>query len=67
MRSAFRRGIELLSEQGSDSSRSQEQNAKNVEFASENIEGVCGRVPRNVTQLKPVIDKLIRKVVMIAI
>lgn len=67
MRSAFRRGIELLSEQGSDSSRSQEQNAKNVEFASENIEGVCGGVPRNVTQLKPVIDKLIRKVVMIAI
>ena len=67
MRSTFRRGIELLSEQESDTSQSQEQTAKNVESASENIEGVCGGVPRNVTQLKPVINELMRKMVMIAI
>ena len=68
MRSAFKRGIELLSEPESNSVQSQ---GKPVEgsskSASENMEGIVG-VPKNVTQLKPVFNELIRKMmIMIAI
>jgi hypothetical protein len=67
MHSAFRRGVELLSEPESDSSQSQEQTVENPrESASERMEG-SGGVPKNVTRLKPVLDKLLRKVIMIAI
>jgi len=67
MRSAFSRGVELLSEQGSDSSQSQEPTVENPsKFAFVNMEGIC-RVPKNVTQLKPVMDKLMHKVIMITI
>jgi hypothetical protein len=62
MRSAFWRGIEVLSVPESDSVESQtqmvEESGKSV---SERMEG-AGKVPKNVTQLKPVIDQLIRKV-----
>jgi hypothetical protein len=68
MRSAFKRGIELLSEPESNSVQSR---GKPVEgsskSASENMEGIVG-VPKNVTQLKPVFNELMRKVmIMIAI
>ena len=67
MHSAFSRGVELLSEQELDSAQSQEPTVENPsEFASVNMEGIC-RVPKNVTQLKPVMDKLMCKVIMIAI
>ena len=67
MRSAFCRGVELLSASGSDCVQSQgttvESSPKSV---SEHMEGISG-VPKNVTQLKPVIDQLMRKVMMITI
>jgi hypothetical protein len=69
MCSAFKRGIELLSEQESDSVQSQ-RNSGDGESSTlpvpEHIEGVV-RVPKNVTQLKPLIQKLMRKVIVIAI
>ena len=67
MRSAFKRGVELLSESESDTVQSQ---GKTVEVpgksAAEHTEGI-GRAPKNLTQLKPVINELMRKVNMIAI
>ena len=67
MRSAFRRGVELLSKPESDSAQSQEQTVENPrDSASESMEG-RGGVPKNVTRLKPVLGKLLRKVIMIAI
>jgi hypothetical protein len=65
MRSAFRKGVDLLSEPESDSVQSQGKNIKR-ESTSKRMEGIS-RVPKNVTQLKPVINKLMRKVVLIAI
>jgi hypothetical protein len=63
MRSAFARGIELLSEPESSSAQSQEQTVESPsKSASEHMEGISG-VPKNVTQLKPVINELMRKVV----
>jgi hypothetical protein len=65
MRSAFKKGVELLSEPESDSVRSQGQSLGNLrECASEDLEGIG--VPKNATQLKPVINKLMDKVIMIA-
>jgi hypothetical protein len=67
MRSAFKRGVELLSGPKSDSVGSQGKAVQNPsESASEHMEGIGG-VPKNVAQIKPVIDKLMRKVIMIAI
>jgi hypothetical protein len=67
MRSAFRRGVELLSEPESDPVRGQEQTVESPRRSvSEHLEGVSG-VPKNVTELKPIIDKLIDKVIMIHI
>ena len=69
MRSAFWRGVELLHESKSSSDQSQEQLSAvetPSESTSEHTEGICG-VPKNVAQLKPVIDKLICKVIMTAI
>jgi hypothetical protein len=64
MRSAFRRGVEILSEPESESVRRQGGIAEN---SSKSASECTGWVPKNVTQLKPVIDELIRKVIMIAI
>lgn len=67
MRSAFVRGVELLSVQESNSVQSQGKTVESSsEYTSEHMEGISG-VPKNVTQLQPVIDKLICKVTMIAI
>jgi hypothetical protein len=67
MRSAFWKGIEFLSVPESGTAQSQEQTIENPgKSACEHIEGMSG-VPKNVTQLKPVIDKLMRKVITIAI
>jgi hypothetical protein len=67
MRSAFKRGIELLSEPESDSAQSQGKTMESAsKYASECLEGVGG-VPKNVTQLKPAIDKLMSKAIMITI
>ena len=64
MRSAFKVGIELLSKVESDSVQSQ---GKSVESSgmstSECIEGIAW-IPRNVTRLKPIINELMRKVIM---
>ena len=67
MRSAFLRGVELLSVPESNTVQSQGRTIENSgKYLSEQIEGISG-VPKNVTQLQPVIDKLMRKVIMIAI
>ena len=69
MRSALRKGVELLSKPESDSVvvKIQGKTVGNPsKSASEHVEGV-GWVPKNVTQLKPVIDELVRKVIMIEI
>jgi hypothetical protein len=67
MRSAFWRGVELLREPESDSVEGQGQTVEDPgRSTSECIEGVSG-VPKNVTQLKPVIDELLDKVIMAAI
>ena len=68
MRSAFWKGAELLSGPKSSSVQSREQpfTVENPPSTSEHMESMLG-VPKNVTQLKPVIDKLIRKVIMAAI
>ena len=69
MRSAFWRGVELLSEPKSTSVQSREQPfmvESPPEPTSEHTESICG-VPKNVAQLKPVIDKLIHKAIMTAI
>jgi hypothetical protein len=67
VQSAFRRGVELLSEPESDSVQSQGQTVEGHSKSTfEHIEGI-GKVPKNAPQLKPVIDKLMRKVIIIAI
>jgi hypothetical protein len=67
MRSAFRRGAELLSEPESGSVQSQGQTVETSgKSAAEHIEGIGG-VPKNAAQLKPVINELMRKVIMIAL
>jgi len=69
MRSALWRGIELLNASGSDSVQSQRQTIENPasgKSASEHMEAIVG-VPKTVTRLKPVINELMRKVIMIAI
>jgi hypothetical protein len=67
MRSAFRRGVDLLSETETDSIRSQGQTIEiHSKSTLEHMEGIGG-VPENVTQLKPVINKLMSKVITIAI
>ncbi len=67
MRSAFWKGIEFLSIPELGTAQSQEQTVENPsKSACEHMEGMS-RVPKNVTQLKPVIDKLMHKVITIAI
>jgi hypothetical protein len=63
MSSAVTRGVKLLSElEESDNVQRQGEIAENSsKSTSEYTEGI-GWVPKNVTQLKPVIDKLMRKV-----
>lgn len=64
MCSAFSRGVELLSEPESDPVRCQGKTAKgHGKPTSEHTEDI-GRVPKNVIQLKPIIDKLMRKVII---
>ena len=71
MHSAFRKGVELLSkrckpESESDTLQSQGQHSGSLrECASEDLEGIG--VPKYATQLKPVIKKLMRKVIIIVI
>jgi hypothetical protein len=62
MRSAFRRGLELLSEPESDPVQGQSSGSIR-ESSPEDLEGIG--VPKNVTQLEPVISKLMRKVIII--
>ena len=69
MRGAFWKGVELLGEPKSGSAQSREQpfTAETPpESTSEHTEGICG-VPKNVAQLKPAIDELIRKVILTVI
>jgi hypothetical protein len=67
MCSAFRRGVELLNKPESDTVQSQGQTVEGYsKSTSEHMEDI-GRVPKNAAQLEPVIDKLMRKVIMIAI
>lgn len=67
MRSAFKRGVELLSEPEPDPVHSQGRTVEShSKSASGNIEG-SGGVPKNVTQLKPVFNKLMQKVILPAI
>lgn len=66
MGSAFKRGVELLSERESDSVQHQRQAADGLGGSSssfEHMEGISG-VPKNATQLKPIINELLRKVIM---
>jgi hypothetical protein len=66
MQSAFWRGIERLRAPDSDSVQCQGETAENSgKSTSEHMEGIRG-VPKNVTQLKPVIDQLMQKVIMTA-
>jgi hypothetical protein len=65
MQSAFWRGIERLGAPESDSVQSQGQTAvadNSGKSTSEHLEGISG-VPKNVAQLQPVIDQLMRKVI----
>lgn len=64
MHAAFRRGIELLSEPESNSVQGQSSGILR-EYSSEDVEGIG--VPKNVTQLKPVISELMRKVIIFPI
>jgi hypothetical protein len=69
MRFAFKRGIKLLTEPGSDSVQSQKNPVDGESSsipASGHTEGIV-KVPKNVTQLKPAINKLMCKVIMIAV
>ena len=67
MCSAFRRGVKLLSETKSDSVQSQGQTVESPSKSTlEPMEGIGG-VPKNVTQLEPVMDKLMSKVITISI
>ena len=64
MNSAFRRGIELLSTPESGAAESQ---GKTVESPGSSASGhmeSMGVVPKNVAHLAPVIDKLLRKVII---
>ena len=66
MHSAFRRGVELLSAQESNSVKSQGKTAGSLGSASEHVGG-NSRVPKDAAQLEPVINELMQKVSMIAI
>jgi len=67
MHPAFKRGVELLSEPESDSIQSQGQTIENLSKSGfEDLEGISG-VPKIVTQLKPVLNKLMCIVIMITI
>lgn len=67
MRFAFRRGVELLNELESDTVQSQGQTIEGCSKSTSEHMGGIGRIPKNAAQLEPVIDKLMRKVIMIAI
>jgi hypothetical protein len=67
MHSAFRRGVELLSEPESDSVRRLGKIAENPSESTSKCMESTGWVPKNVMELKPVIEKLIQKVIIIAI
>ena len=67
MCSAFKRGVELLSKPESNSVQSQMKTVENPsKSVSEYLEGISG-ILKDVIQLKLVIDKLICKVILIAI
>jgi len=67
MCSALRRVIELLSVPETDLVQSQGQTIQNSsKSASEHMKVIDG-IPKNVTQLKPNIDKLICKMILIVI
>jgi hypothetical protein len=65
MLSAFTRGVVLLSEPESSAQGQGKIVESSSKSTSEHMQGIGG-VPKNVTQLIPVIDKLMRKVIMIA-
>lgn len=66
MHSAFWRGIERLRAPESDSVQSRGETSENSgKPTSEHMEGISG-VPKDVAQLKPVIDQLMQKVIIIA-
>jgi archaellum component FlaC len=67
MRSAVRRGVELLSRLESSTSRSRGQAIESSsKSAPEHIEDI-DKIPKNVAQLKSVISELTQNVIMIAI
>ena len=67
MCSAFKRGVELLSEPESNSVQSQTKTVENPsKSASEYLEGISG-ILKDAIQLKLVMDKLMRKVILIVI
>lgn len=67
MRSALSRGVELLSEPELGSVQTQEQTEENPGKSSSDNKEVIGGVPKNAAQLKPVLDKLKRKVIIVTI
>jgi hypothetical protein len=65
MHSALQKGIEILSVPQSGTAQSQEQTVENSsKSVSHHMDGMGG-VPKNVTQLKPVIDKLMSCIIII--
>jgi hypothetical protein len=67
MNSAFCRGIDLLSAQESGFVQGQGKAVESrLKSVSDHMEGISG-VPKHVTQLKSVLDELMRKVIIIAI
>jgi hypothetical protein len=64
MHSAFWRGIGLLSEPESDPIQSRGKTVEKPGKSELEVKGISG-VPRNVTQLKPVINELMRRVIVI--
>ena len=67
MHSAFLRGVELLNQPELDSVQSPGQTVDSPRKSAPDHMGGIDGVPKNVTQLKPVMDKLMRKVTMITI
>jgi len=66
IRSAFRKGVEILSGPESDPSQSRGTTGESRDNSpSKNVEDI-GRIPNDSIQLKPVIDKLMQKVIAIA-
>lgn len=66
MHSAFWRGLELLNSPETDVVQSQVQRVESPSKSTSKHDEGMGIVPKDVTLLEPVIDKLMRKVITIS-